>query len=50
MDKCLTAMQGIGCVSSFDPMEVMLAVLKKLPVSLQEKWVEKSSQLERQTG
>jgi len=50
MDKCLTSMQGIGCVSSVDSMKVMLAVLKKLPVSLQEKWVEKSSQSEWQTG
>jgi len=39
MDKCLTYMQGIVCVSRVDSMEVMLAVLKKLPASLQEKRV-----------
>ena len=46
MDNCRTSLQSFKHASDIDSMEVMLAVAKKLPVQMREKWVETSIQCE----
>jgi len=48
MDKCRSSLQNFKHASNIDSMEVMLAVVKKLPVQMREKWVETS--IECETG
>jgi len=50
MDKCHTSRQNFKHTSNIDSVEVMLAVVKKLPVEMREKWVATSSSIECETG
>jgi len=50
MDKCRTSLQNFKHASNIDSMEMMLAVVKKLPVQMREKWVETSTSIECETG
>ena len=40
MNKCCTSLEGVANTSSVDTMDVMISVVKKLPVPLRLKWVD----------
>ena len=50
MNKCCTSLEGVANTSSVDTMDVMISIVKKLPVLLRLKWVDVSAATEERTG
>ena len=40
MNKCCTSLEGVANTSSVDTMDVMISIVKKLPIPLRLEWVD----------
>ena len=50
MNKCCSSLEGVANTSSVDTMDVMISIVKKLPVPLRLKWVDVVVATEEKTG
>jgi len=50
MNKCCTSLEGVANTSSVDTMDVIISVVKKLPVPLRLKWVDVAAATDEKTG
>ena len=50
MNECCTSLEGVANTSSVDTMDVMISIVKKLPVPLRLKWVDVAAATEERTG
>jgi len=50
MNKCCTSLEGVANTSSVDTMDVMISIVKKLPVPLRLKWVDFAAATAERTG
>ena len=49
MNKCCTSLEGVANTSSVDTMDVMISIVKKLPVPFRLKWVDVAAATEERT-